>query len=309
MLRILDDLLATNALLWVSLAVLMLGFALWARRRHLAERARARLAARRAQEEAEEGGESRFLPPPRIAPAVEVVDLEALLADESSPVAAAARRQLEEPTNIGGPDSLQVLSLATPPPVVDPRGARPAAAARPAVAAPAPVLPRDEAPRPVPAAQPPGARQPAAQQPAARKPAAAPRVPDAHVPVRELALAWFEARGYRPSPASEAVRPIELVLRHRNDAGRAYAFVVEPRPVSAERAIDLAQQARSIGLMRLLVAAEAGIDGDARQRVRKLGVRLIDHAAMRAEFDKLEINVAAKIIAVARSRAQTRAQA
>src|SRR5258706_280424 len=34
------------------------------------------------------------------------------------------------------------------------------------------------------------------------------------VPLRELSLAWFEARGYRGAPASPAVRPIELVLRH-----------------------------------------------------------------------------------------------
>jgi hypothetical protein len=55
------------------------------------------------------------------------------------------------------------------------------------------------------------------------------------VPLRELVLAWYESRGYRGSPASPAVWPIELVLRHRDDAARAYAFVVQNDHVSVDR--------------------------------------------------------------------------
>ena len=67
-------------------------------------------------------------------------------------------------------------------------------------------------------------------------------------PLREVALAWFEARGYRSSPASPAVRPIERVLRHRQDAARGYAFVVERQPVSARRIEQLQTLALSVGL-------------------------------------------------------------
>jgi hypothetical protein len=110
-------------------------------------------------------------------------------------------------------------------------------------------------------------------------------------PLREVALAWFEARGYRSSPASPAVRPIERVLRHRQDAARGYAFVVERQPVSARRIEQL---------QRLLVVAEAGaIDRAAREQ---RGVRLMDRNALAAELDRLDLSIAAKIIAVARKR-------
>ena len=95
-------------------------------------------------------------------------------------------------------------------------------------------------------------------------------------------------------------------MRHRQDATRAYAFVVEQGPVTTPRAMALAEHARSIGLTRLLVAAESGFDPDTRRRFRREGVRLVDQAEMQREFDKLEISVAAKIIAVARSRSRLR---
>jgi hypothetical protein len=120
------------------------------------------------------------------------------------------------------------------------------------------------------------------------------------VPLRELALAWFEARGYRSSPASAAVRPIEQVLRHRHDPARAYAFVVEDARLSTDRVQQLRTQARSIGLLRVLIVANQGSDEGAATRSK--GVRVMDRAAIAAEFDQLDFSVAAKIIAVARKR-------
>jgi hypothetical protein len=120
------------------------------------------------------------------------------------------------------------------------------------------------------------------------------------VPLRELALAWFEARGYRSSPASAAVRPIEQVLRHRHDPARAYAFVVENAKVSAERVQQLRTQARSIGLLRVLIVANEGAEEGAAAKSK--GVRLMDRSSIAAEFDQLDFSVAAKIIAVARKR-------
>jgi hypothetical protein len=134
-----------------------------------------------------------------------------------------------------------------------------------------------------------------------------PAAPDGEVPLRELVLAWFEARGYRSAPASPVVRPIELVLRHKDDPSRAYAFVVGTQRITGERVLQLAQQARGIGLIRVLIVADAGLTDDAPNAKR--GVRVLDRAALSAELAKLDISVAAKIIAVARKRASARPQA
>jgi len=130
--------------------------------------------------------------------------------------------------------------------------------------------------------------------------------PDAispNVPLRELVLAWYEARGYRGSPASPAVWPIELVLRHREDAARAYAFVVQNDHVSVDRITALIEQAREIGMMRVAVIAEAGYESAAKEVAKKRHVRLIDRSAMEAELSELQLPTAAKIIALARKRA------
>ena len=129
--------------------------------------------------------------------------------------------------------------------------------------------------------------------------------PDAispNVPLRELVLAWYESRGYRGSPASPAVWPIELVLRHREDATRAYAFVVQNDHVSVDRITALIEQAREIGMMRVAVIAEAGYESGAKEVAKRRHVRLIDRSAMEAELSELQLPTAAKIIAIARKR-------
>jgi hypothetical protein len=123
------------------------------------------------------------------------------------------------------------------------------------------------------------------------------------VPLRELVLAWYESRGYRGTPASLAVWPIELVLRHCDDAARAYAFVVQHDHVSLERMTALVEQSREIGLLRVAIVAESGYEKEAKAIARKRHVRLIDRRTMEAELLALELPTAAKIIAVARKRA------
>ena len=131
----------------------------------------------------------------------------------------------------------------------------------------------------------------------------------AGVPLRELVLAWYESRGYRGSPASPAVWPIELVLRHRDDAARAYAFVVQNDNISVDRITALIEQAREIGMLRVAVVAEAGYERGAKDVARKRNVRLIDRSVMDAELSALELPTAAKIIAVARKRSSPEASA
>ena len=326
-----------------SILLLIILMAVWARSRagrirsEAAARERRALAATRSGGElgdeaddagavpakpAESTGETIFEPgtPTGVVPGsrgsievAEVLDIEELLRDEPHGVASRARAQLEEPTNIHTGDTLPprpvvsapVAAVAPPPPVraVPPQPVR---AVPPPPPRPAPIAPPRQPPAPVkpaPAVPSPVAPPPAARASALVKPSPA-ASPDGDVPLRELVLAWFEARGYRSSPASPVVRPIELVLRHKDDPSRAYAFVVGTQRVTAERVQQLAQQARGIGLIRVLIVADAGLSADAPHAKR--GVRVLDRGALSAELAKLDISVAAKIIAVARKRSNTR---
>lgn len=137
---------------------------------------------------------------------------------------------------------------------------------------------------------------------AAARPIDASQTPDRALPLRELTLAWFEARGYRSAPASVALRPIELVLRHKSDPARIYGFVVEDEFLTLERIRALREQAKSVGLMRVLIVANTGAEPQAFEALRKKGVRVMDRAAVEQEFTTLDFSVAAKIIAVARKR-------
>jgi hypothetical protein len=266
-------------ILATSLTLLVIALGLLVRRRMVLRRVKREQLADRAAAEGE--GETSVLPLAHLASAVEVLDLDDLLAGEEGSVVAAARRQLEEPTNVStGVDTYFPL------PPLSPSRSEPEA---PQMASAA-----------VPAARANGPAQVAEAVAVAPPPPAGERA----VPVRELALAWFEARGYRPSSASQAVRPIELVLRHRKDPGRAYAFIVEQQLVTSERVSALVGHAQSIGLTRVLVAAESGIEPGTGRRFRRQGVRLVDQGEMRREFEKLDLRIAAKIIAVARSRAR-----
>jgi hypothetical protein len=195
--------------------------------------------------------------------------------------------------------------------------AAPAAPVGVAKRAPAPILPLDVPPT-IAIAMPKRAAIPPAN--AAAAPAAPPRAAAAPVPVaipvatplsvdesvpvsvRDLVLTWFEARGYRASAVSVQFRPIELQLRHRSDAGRNYAFVVERERVTGLRAGALLKLAKSAGHTRLLIAAEAGSDEAAARELRQVGVRIFDQALIRTELEKVDIRIAAKIIAVARGR-------
>jgi hypothetical protein len=152
----------------------------------------------------------------------------------------------------------------------------------------------------------------AAPAPAHSSDAPVKRKPDSispNVPLRELVLAWYESRGYRGSPASPAVWPIELVLRHREDAARAYAFVVQHDHVSVDRITALIEQAREIGMTRVAVIAEAGYESGAKEIAKRRHVRLIDRSAMEAELSELQLPTAAKIIAIARKRSAAESSA
>jgi hypothetical protein len=120
------------------------------------------------------------------------------------------------------------------------------------------------------------------------------------VPLDALVVAWFEARGYVTKPAPETARPINLLLAHRDDSSRSYAFYFERGRLHAQRAAGLLEQARQLGMSKLLIAAEHGAD-PAVGSTRLRDVQVMDWIAIDREMKKLDFRVAAKIIAIARA--------
>jgi hypothetical protein len=309
-------------LLWTAIAVLSLFLALLLRRR-------SRLAARRAERAREAvlaedlGGNSYFMPIPEMAQAVEIddpVEIDSLLSGEPDTIIGATRNVLAAPTDIGTPDLARALDLGMaavqPPAPWVPSAPATSSATEPAPArAQASAAPTREA---VPSAGsaaksqesldfPPTVLPPAEPRAAARDPLTALEAEEGvRLPLRELVLTWFEARGYRAAAPAER-GAIDRVLRHHKDASRSYAFVVEANPLTTARASSLRVQARANGMERLLIAAEAGIETGVAEALKRQGVRVLDRAGMSSELARLDIGIAAKIIAVARKRAATRA--
>lgn len=116
-----------------------------------------------------------------------------------------------------------------------------------------------------------------------------------------LVLVWFAARGYVLSPAPEAANPIRLLLTHRDDVERSYAFFFDRGRLHAQRAAELLDKAQALGMARLLVAAEHGAD-PAVNSARLRDVLVMDWVTLDREFRKIDFRVAAKLIAIARSR-------
>lgn len=122
------------------------------------------------------------------------------------------------------------------------------------------------------------------------------------VPLDSLTLAWYEARGYTAQRAPEEAAPVRALLTHRDEGERSYAFVYDRGRLTAQRATTLLDQARKLGVNRLLVAAEHGAD-PAVSSSRLRDVQVIDWMTLDNEMKRIDFRVAAKIIAIARERA------
>ncbi|MBK9244275.1 MAG: hypothetical protein IPM30_05360 [Burkholderiales bacterium] len=121
------------------------------------------------------------------------------------------------------------------------------------------------------------------------------------VPLDALVVAWFSARGYRMKPAPESAQPIRLLMTHCDDSDRSYAFFFDRGRLHAQRAAELLQKARSHGVKRLLVAAEHGADASV-DSARLRDVLVLDWISLDREIRKLDFGIAAKLIAIARTR-------
>lgn len=121
------------------------------------------------------------------------------------------------------------------------------------------------------------------------------------VPLDALVLAWFSARGYQMRRAPESAKPIALLMTHRENRDRSYAFFFDRGRLHAQRAAELLAKARALGVSRLLVAAEHGADDNvASARLRD--VLVLDWISLDREIRKLDFGIAAKLIAIARTR-------
>jgi hypothetical protein len=122
----------------------------------------------------------------------------------------------------------------------------------------------------------------------------------ADLPLRELTLALYRARGYEYEALPVGPPPWSGVLRHRRDPRRSYALLcADDRCVGA---IDIAlwrQQARGAGLHRLLVVTERGVPAATELHA---SVRVFDRAGMHGEMRQLGVPFAAKLIAYARAQ-------
>jgi len=118
--------------------------------------------------------------------------------------------------------------------------------------------------------------------------------------VRDLVRVFYEARGFRSTSAEVSARPIELLLVHKADAKRAYAFAtLRAAPTAAELAA-IAAAAQSIGQARVLITTESELAADA--PAAPAGVKVYDRAAIGAQLAQIDPAIADRILAAARRR-------
>jgi len=128
-------------------------------------------------------------------------------------------------------------------------------------------------------------------------------------PVRDLVQVFFEARGFRPAPAERSAQPIAMVLAHKSDAQRAYAFAPLAQPPSAAALESIVERARDIGQKRVLIAVEGEAATGGAEEAPAHGVRVLDRAAIEAQLGRLDTAVAERIRAKAWQRARQRLKA
>lgn len=127
--------------------------------------------------------------------------------------------------------------------------------------------------------------------------------PRAPLPVRELVRVFYEARGFRAAPAAASARPVELVLAHKSDPRRAYAFVPLAQAPTTAALHSIIEHARSIGCKRVLITTEDLLAPDTVDALPAHGARLLDRTAIEAQLAQLDAAVADRIRAAARRRA------
>ncbi|MGE5338984.1 MAG: hypothetical protein ACM3PU_14230 [Gemmatimonadota bacterium] len=120
------------------------------------------------------------------------------------------------------------------------------------------------------------------------------------VPLDGLVVAWFASRGYVVRRAPDTARPITLLLNHREDSARNYAFFYDRGRLTASRAAGVLDKARALGMSKLLVAAEHGAEPGVAS-TRLADVQVMDWPAIDRALRRIDARVAAKILSIART--------
>jgi hypothetical protein len=118
--------------------------------------------------------------------------------------------------------------------------------------------------------------------------------------VRDLVQVFYEARGFRSTSLEASARPVELVLAHKSDPQRSYAFVPMAAVPSGEELNSIAAAARRVGQLRVLVATETSLPANAADS--PVGVRVYDRAAIDSQLARIDAAIAARIRAAAQRR-------
>jgi hypothetical protein len=125
------------------------------------------------------------------------------------------------------------------------------------------------------------------------------------LPMRELAVAYYEARGYRRETALKEDAPILCFLQHRTEPNRAYGFVAlqSTDPVGRERVKGIARDLREAGHKRIVMYASAGFAPEAVELADALRIRMYGPAEIMQLLTQLPPHVRTQVIERAKQRA------
>jgi hypothetical protein len=124
------------------------------------------------------------------------------------------------------------------------------------------------------------------------------------LPMREMAVALYEARGYRRETALKEDAPILCFLQHRTEPNRAYGFVAlqSTDPVGRERVKGIMRDLRQAGHKRIIMYASAGFAPDAIELAEPLRIRMYGPAEIMQTLTQLPPHVRQQVIDRAKQR-------
>jgi hypothetical protein len=132
------------------------------------------------------------------------------------------------------------------------------------------------------------------------------RPPAAHnLPLRELAIALYEARGYRRETALKEDAPVLCFLQHRTEPNRTYGFVAlqSTDPVGRERVKGIARDLRTAGHKRMILYSSAGFAPEATELADTLRIRMYGPAEVMQLLTQLPPHVRSTVMERAKQRA------
>jgi hypothetical protein len=124
------------------------------------------------------------------------------------------------------------------------------------------------------------------------------------LPMRELAIALYEARGYRRETALKEDAPVLCFLQHRTEPNRAYGFVAlqSTDPVGRERVKGIARDLRTAGHKRMILYSSAGFAPEAVELADLLRIRMYGPSEIMQLLTQLPPHVRSTVMERAKQR-------